>query len=133
MDDNDALLVVLAIFFPPIAVAIKFGISGKFWLNLFLTFLFGIPGIIHAICIILMNKSKPNYYNISANRNETADIPAGAQAYTNDQQPVTQQTSYGQQGYSQQGYAQGPPPGSPPREPALVDEKKPLHTTTSVQ
>ncbi len=43
---------ILAIFFPPLAVALRYGISGTFFLNLLLTMLGGIPGIIHAFIVL---------------------------------------------------------------------------------
>jgi uncharacterized membrane protein YqaE (UPF0057 family) len=42
-------LVVLAIFIPPLAVAIMYGITDKFWICLGLTCIFFIPGMIYAL------------------------------------------------------------------------------------
>ncbi|WP_258098033.1 YqaE/Pmp3 family membrane protein [Marinoscillum pacificum] len=44
--------ILLALFLPPIAVLLKFGLSGKFWLNLLLTILGMLPGIIHAFYVL---------------------------------------------------------------------------------
>jgi uncharacterized membrane protein YqaE (UPF0057 family) len=33
--------VILAIFFPPISVLMRYGITGKFWLNIILTMMVG--------------------------------------------------------------------------------------------
>ena len=52
MKDNTFLLIVIALFFPFIAVGIKKGIGGEFLFNLILTFIFYFPGLIHAIWII---------------------------------------------------------------------------------
>lgn len=50
------LEIILAIILPPLGVGLKFGISGKFWLNLLLTILGYIPGIIHALVVIVPEK-----------------------------------------------------------------------------
>lgn len=47
------LEIILAILLPPLGVALKFGIGKKFWINLLLTLLGYIPGIIHALVVIL--------------------------------------------------------------------------------
>ena len=48
------LLVILAIILPPLAVFLKRGLSGAFWLNILLTLLFWIPGVVHALIIVLI-------------------------------------------------------------------------------
>ncbi|NJK38405.1 MAG: YqaE/Pmp3 family membrane protein [Oscillatoriales cyanobacterium RM1_1_9] len=48
----DILRLIVAIFLPPLGVFLEVGLSGQFWLNLLLTFLGYIPGIIHAVWII---------------------------------------------------------------------------------
>ncbi len=52
---NTFLLIILAIIFPPAAVAVKDGIGGQFVLNLILTILGWLPGIIHALIVCLPN------------------------------------------------------------------------------
>jgi uncharacterized membrane protein YqaE (UPF0057 family) len=47
------LIVILAIFIPPLAVAIAYGIVDKFWICLLLTFCFFIPGMIYALIQVL--------------------------------------------------------------------------------
>jgi uncharacterized membrane protein YqaE (UPF0057 family) len=47
------LLVILAIIFPPLGVALKTGLSGTLLLNVILTILGYIPGIIHALFVVL--------------------------------------------------------------------------------
>jgi uncharacterized membrane protein YqaE (UPF0057 family) len=47
-----ALLVILAIFIPPLAVFFKRGLAGAFWINILLTLLFVLPGIIHALIVV---------------------------------------------------------------------------------
>jgi uncharacterized membrane protein YqaE (UPF0057 family) len=49
----DVLRLIIAIFIPPLGVFLQVGLSGQFWLNLLLTLLGYIPGIIHAVWIIL--------------------------------------------------------------------------------
>ena len=49
------LQIVLAILLPPLGVFITVGISGAFWLNILLTLLGYLPGIIHAIWVIVNN------------------------------------------------------------------------------
>ncbi|MFN6946893.1 MAG: YqaE/Pmp3 family membrane protein [Cytophagaceae bacterium] len=47
------MLVIIAILLPPLAVALVRGIGGAFILNIILTLLFYIPGLIHALIIVL--------------------------------------------------------------------------------
>ena len=46
-------LVVCCIFLPPLAVALVYGISDKFWIDLLLTLCFWIPGVIYAMIQVL--------------------------------------------------------------------------------
>lgn len=46
------LLLLLAFVLPPLAVLFKVGLRGHFWLNILLTLLFWVPGVIHAILVI---------------------------------------------------------------------------------
>jgi len=51
---NTVLLVILAILLPPLAVYLHEGeINGKFWLDLILTLLFFLPGVIYALIVVL--------------------------------------------------------------------------------
>ncbi len=51
---NQLLLVILAIILPPLAVYLHEGvINGKFWLDLVLTLLFFIPGVVYALIVVL--------------------------------------------------------------------------------
>jgi uncharacterized membrane protein YqaE (UPF0057 family) len=50
---NKLLLVILAIFLPPLAVGLKSGIGKSFVINIILTILLWIPGVIHALIVIL--------------------------------------------------------------------------------
>ncbi|HEX8923631.1 MAG TPA: YqaE/Pmp3 family membrane protein [Patescibacteria group bacterium] len=47
------LLILLAIVLPPAAVFLKVGITIQFWINLILTILGYVPGIIHALWVVL--------------------------------------------------------------------------------
>lgn len=48
------ILVLLAIFLPPLAVYLaKDGISTAFWINIILTLLFWLSGVIHALIVVL--------------------------------------------------------------------------------
>ncbi|HEX8331870.1 MAG TPA: YqaE/Pmp3 family membrane protein [Segetibacter sp.] len=51
---NTALLVILAILLPPLAVFLHQGeINTKFWISLLLTLLFFLPGVIYALLVVL--------------------------------------------------------------------------------
>ncbi len=45
-------LVILAVLLPPLGVFLQVGLGLHFWLNILLTLLGYIPGIVHAIWII---------------------------------------------------------------------------------
>jgi uncharacterized membrane protein YqaE (UPF0057 family) len=48
----DLLRIVFAILLPPLGVFLQVGIGPQFWINILLTLLGYIPGIVHAIWII---------------------------------------------------------------------------------
>lgn len=48
----DLIRIILAIILPPLGVFLQVGIGMHFWINILLTILGYIPGIIHAIWII---------------------------------------------------------------------------------
>jgi uncharacterized membrane protein YqaE (UPF0057 family) len=48
----DLLRIIAAILLPPLGVFLKVGFGGHFWLNILLTLLGYIPGIVHAVWII---------------------------------------------------------------------------------
>ncbi len=52
-DTQKLLLIIIAILLPPLAVGLKAGIGGAFILNLILTLLFWLPGVLHALYVIL--------------------------------------------------------------------------------
>jgi uncharacterized membrane protein YqaE (UPF0057 family) len=49
--------VLISILLPPLGVFLQVGIGGAFWLNILLTLLGYIPGIVHAVWVIA-KKSK---------------------------------------------------------------------------
>lgn len=48
----DLLRIILAILLPPLGVFLQVGIGKHFWINIVLTLLGFIPGIIHAVWVI---------------------------------------------------------------------------------
>lgn len=48
----DFIRVLLSILLPPLGVFLQVGIGPQFWLNILLTLLGYIPGVVHAIWII---------------------------------------------------------------------------------
>lgn len=50
---GDIIRILLAILLPPLGVFLQVGLGLHFWLNILLTILGYIPGIIHAVWIIL--------------------------------------------------------------------------------
>ena len=50
---TDPVKIIFAILLPPVETFLEVGLSGHFWLNIVLTILGYIPGIIHALYVIL--------------------------------------------------------------------------------
>ncbi|MFO8039454.1 MAG: YqaE/Pmp3 family membrane protein [Sodalinema sp.] len=48
----DIVRLIAAILLPPLGVFLQVGLTGQFWLNILLTLLGYIPGIVHAVWII---------------------------------------------------------------------------------
>ena len=48
--------IIISIILPPLGVFLQVGIGKHFWLNILLTILGYIPGIVHAIWVIAKNK-----------------------------------------------------------------------------
>jgi uncharacterized membrane protein YqaE (UPF0057 family) len=46
------LSIILAIFLPPLGVAMQYGLSSKFWINVLLTLVGFLPGVIHAFVVL---------------------------------------------------------------------------------
>lgn len=49
---GDLLKILLAVLLPPLGVFLEVGLGKHFWINLILTLLGYLPGIIHAVYII---------------------------------------------------------------------------------
>ncbi|MDA3881148.1 MAG: YqaE/Pmp3 family membrane protein [Prolixibacteraceae bacterium] len=48
----DILKIIFAVILPPLGVFLEVGITKHFWINILLTILGFIPGIIHAVWVI---------------------------------------------------------------------------------
>lgn len=48
----DLLRIIIAILLPPLGVFLQVGLTGTFFLNILLTLLGYIPGIVHAVWVI---------------------------------------------------------------------------------
>lgn len=48
----DIIRILIAIFIPPLGVFLQVGIGRDFWINIILTLLGYIPGIVHAVWVI---------------------------------------------------------------------------------
>lgn len=48
--------IILAVILPPLGVFLQVGIGKHFWINILLTLLGYIPGIVHAIWVVAKNK-----------------------------------------------------------------------------
>jgi len=55
----DVLRILLAILLPPLGVFLQVGIGLQFWVNVLLTILGYVPGIIHAVYIIVTRGPEP--------------------------------------------------------------------------
>jgi uncharacterized membrane protein YqaE (UPF0057 family) len=52
---NTLLLVIIAILLPPLAVGLKAGVGFHLFLNIILTLLVWLPGMVHALWVVLKN------------------------------------------------------------------------------
>ena len=50
---TDVVKIVLAVLLPPLGVFLEVGLTGQFWLNVVLTLLGFLPGVIHALYVII--------------------------------------------------------------------------------
>ncbi|MFC1488900.1 YqaE/Pmp3 family membrane protein [Thermodesulfobacteriota bacterium] len=48
--------IICAILLPPVAAYLQVGVTKHFWINILLTLLLGIPGIIHALFLVFTDK-----------------------------------------------------------------------------
>lgn len=49
---SDLLKIILAVILPPLGVFFEVGLTKQFWINVLLTLLGFLPGIIHAVYVI---------------------------------------------------------------------------------
>ncbi|MEO0406803.1 MAG: YqaE/Pmp3 family membrane protein [Cyanobacteria bacterium P01_A01_bin.135] len=49
----DIIRLIFAVILPPVGVFMQVGLTAQFWINVLLTLLGYIPGIIHAVWVIL--------------------------------------------------------------------------------
>ena len=52
MRSMDLIRIIFAILLPPLGVFLQVGIGPQFWINILLTILGYVPGIVHAVWII---------------------------------------------------------------------------------
>lgn len=48
----DLIRILLSILLPPLGVFLQVGIGKHFWINILLTLLFYVPGLVHAVWVI---------------------------------------------------------------------------------
>jgi uncharacterized membrane protein YqaE (UPF0057 family) len=53
INENQLLLIIIAILLPPLAVGLKEGMGGHFILNIILCCFFWLPAILHAVWVVL--------------------------------------------------------------------------------
>ena len=56
-DSGKILLVVAAVLLPPLAVFLVRGIGTDFWISIVLTILAFLPGVLHALWVVLGQRS----------------------------------------------------------------------------
>lgn len=54
----DLIRIICAILLPPLGVFLRVGIGAQFWINILLTLLGYVPGIVHAVWIIATRSQK---------------------------------------------------------------------------
>ena len=52
----DVIRIILAIFLPPVCAFIQVGLSLHFFINIVLTLLGGLPGMVHALWLVVSDK-----------------------------------------------------------------------------
>ena len=50
--DNKLVLIIAAVFAPPLGVFLKYGIGKNLVINIILTFFFFVPGMIHSLWLV---------------------------------------------------------------------------------
>ena len=56
MNKVNPLNLILAIFIPPLGAFLQVGLTAHFFINIVLTILGGLPGVIHAVWLVLTDK-----------------------------------------------------------------------------
>ena len=56
------LKIILVVILPPLGVFTQVGIGLQFWINILLTLLGYIPGVVHGIWIIARRTARKEYY-----------------------------------------------------------------------
>ena len=64
----DLIRIILSILLPPLGVFLQVGIGKHFWINILLTILGYIPGIVHAVWIICLLYTSPSPRDLSTSR-----------------------------------------------------------------
>jgi uncharacterized membrane protein YqaE (UPF0057 family) len=54
----ELLKIICAIILPPVGVLLQVGLGKHFWINIILTLLGYIPGIVHAVWVVAKNKKQ---------------------------------------------------------------------------
>lgn len=49
---SKVILIIIALFLPPLAVFLKYGLESEFWINLILTLVGFFPGMVHALYVV---------------------------------------------------------------------------------
>lgn len=55
---NKNVLILIAILVPPLAIFLKFGVGNNLFINIVLSILFYIPGVIHALWLIMKEEAQ---------------------------------------------------------------------------
>jgi uncharacterized membrane protein YqaE (UPF0057 family) len=59
---KDFIRILLAIFLPPVGVFLQVGLGLQFWINVLLTLLGYVPGMVHGIYIILTHEKRSSEF-----------------------------------------------------------------------
>ena len=51
-NENQIIRILLAVLLPPLGIILQVGLTKHFWINIILTLLGYIPGLVHAVYII---------------------------------------------------------------------------------
>jgi len=54
---SNLIMILLAIFLPPVAAFLVVGVGAHFWINILLTLLGGFPGMVHALWLVMSKSS----------------------------------------------------------------------------